>query len=195
MLTSSVITAINNTLRREGWPCERLQAYIGRIVCFRIPPLMYFKAMINSEGELQKVDGNLHVDATISAPLNIIPELVTQKATALKQIMISGDESLAEELIDIGKQINISMIIEQDLSQLFGDMIAHRIVHGGQYLIQWQTKNFDQISRAITEYYTEENVLLTKRTTVNQWSNEIAKLKNNIEKLERRLDKLLHALS
>ncbi|MCE7914854.1 MAG: hypothetical protein DYH15_09300 [Nitrosomonas sp. PRO4] len=156
---------------------------------------MYFKAMINSEGELQKVDGNLHVDATISAPLNIIPELVTQKATALKQIMISGDESLAEELIDIGKQINISMIIEQDLSQLFGDMIAHRIVHGGQYLIQWQTKNFDQISRAITEYYTEENVLLTKRTTVNQWSNEIAKLKNNIEKLERRLDKLLHALS
>lgn len=195
MLTSTVITAINSTLRREGWPCERLQAYIGRIVCIRVPPLMYFRAMINPEGELQRVDGNLPVDATVTAPLNILTELVTQNTAALKQIVISGDESFAEELINIGKQINISLVIEQDLSQLFGDMIAHRIMHGSKYLIQWQAKNFDHISRAVTEYYTEENVLLTKRTAVNQWSQEIANLKNNIEKLERRLDKLTHALS
>ncbi len=195
MLTSAVIMPINYALHREGWPCERLKVYMGRIFYIQIPFLIHCKTQINEKGEIQSVDDNSQADTTITLPPFALPGLLAQKAVAFEQISVTGDRTFADELINIAKQININMIIEQDLSQVIGDIAAHRIVNTSEHLLQWQTENFDRISHALVEYWTEENPFLTKHTAVNQWIQDIKNLQLNIEKLEQRLNTLTQSLS
>ncbi len=197
MLTSIAIAPINHVLRSEGWPCERLQSFTGQTACIQIPPLVNFRILINAKGEAQQIDSNFCADTTLTLSPFILPRILAGEAAAFELIKITGDQSFAEELINIGKQINLNMIIEHDLSKVIGDIPAHRIANTGEHLVQWQTENFDRISQALAEYWTEENIFLTKRATSNQFIQEVKNLQHNIEKLEQRLDRLTqqHALT
>ncbi|MBA3756954.1 MAG: hypothetical protein H0X02_12335 [Nitrosomonas sp.] len=191
MLTSIVTTPINHFLRNERWACKRLQAFTGQTVCIRIPPLVNFKMLINAEGEVQQVDNSICADATLTLPPFILSGMLKRESTAHELIKIIGNKSFADELINIGRQINLSMIFEQDLSKAIGDIPAHRITNAGEHLIQWQAENLDRMSQALVEYWTEENVLLTKTAVINQFTQEVKNLQQNTEQLEQRLNRLI----
>ena len=191
MFRSIVTTSINHVLRSERWPCKRLQSFTGQTACIQIPPLVALKILIDAEGEAQQVDNSFCADTTITLSPFILPRILAREVTAFEQIKIIGNKFFAEELINIGKKINFSMIFEHDLSKVIGDIPAHRVVNTGEHLIQRQTENFDRISQALVEYWTEENIFLTKRTTINQFIQEVSNLQLNIERLEQRLDRLI----
>ena len=151
MLTSIVTTPINHFLRSERWACKRLQSFTGQTVCIRIPPLVNFKMLITAEGEVQQADHSICADATLSLSPLILSGVLNRKSTALDQVEIIGNKPLADELINIGKQINLSMIFEQDLSKAIGDIPAHRLTNTGEHLIQWHTENLDRMSQAWVE--------------------------------------------
>lgn len=190
MLTSIATTPINHFLRNERWACKRLQSFTGQTVCIRIPPLVNFKMLINAEGEVQQADHSICADATLSLSPLVLSRVLNRKSTALEQIKIIGSKPLADELINIGKQINFNTIFEQDLSKVIGDIPAHRITNTGEHLIQWHAKNLDRMSQAWAEYWTEENVLLTKTAVINQFIQEVRNLQQNTEQLEQRLNRL-----
>ena len=181
MLTSIITTPINHVLRSEGWACKRLQSFTGQIVCIQIPPLVNFKMLINTEGEVQQVDNNICADTTLILSPLILPRILARESIAFKLIKIIGNKSFADELINIGKQINFSMIFEHDLSKAIGDTPAHRITNASEYFIQWQTENFDRMSQALVEYWTEEKFFLTKSTAINQFIQEVKNLQLNTE--------------
>lgn len=190
MLTSIAIAPINHVLRSEGWPCERLQSFTGQTACIRIPPFVNFKILIDTKGEAQPIDNGFCADTTLTLSPFILPRILAREAAAFELIKITGDQSFAEELINIGKQINLNTIIEHDLSKAIGDIPAHRIANTGEHLMQWQIKNFDRVSQALAEYWTEENIFLIKRATNNQFIQEVANLQHTTEKLEQRFDRL-----
>ena len=191
MLTSIITTPINHFLRNERWACKRLQAFTGRAFCIQIPPLVNFKMLINAEGEVQQVDNSICADATLTLPPSILSRMLKRESTAHELIKIIGNKSFADELINIGRQIDLRMILEQNLSKAIGDIPAHRITNAGEHLIQWQAENLDRMSQAWVEYWTEENVLLTKTTVINQFIQEVKNLQQNTEQLEQRLNKLI----
>lgn len=190
MLTSIAIAPINHVLRSEGWPCGRLQFFAGQTACIQIPPFVNFKILIDAKGETQQIDNSSCANTTLTLSPFILPKILARETAAFELIKISGNQSFAEELINIGKQINLNMIIKHDLSKVIGDIPAHRIANTGEHLMQWQTKNFGRISQALAEYWTEENIVLTKRATSNQFIREVTNLQHTIEKLEQRLDRL-----
>jgi ubiquinone biosynthesis protein UbiJ len=148
MLTSVVTTPINHVLRGERWACKRLQSFTGKTVCIRIPPLINFSLLIDAEGEMQQVNSSDRgADTTLSLSPLILPRLLARESSAFEQIKIAGDQSFADELIAIGKQINLSAIIEHDLSKTIGDIPAHRITQAGAHLMQWQTENVHRITQ------------------------------------------------
>lgn len=191
MLTSVVTTPINHVLRGERWAYKRLQSFTGKTVCIRIPPLVNFSLLIDAEGEVQQVNSSdMGADTTLSLSPLILPRLLARESSAFEQIQISGDQSFADELIAIGKQINLSAIIEHDLSKSIGDIPAHRITLTGEHLIQWQVENVHRITQTLAEYWTEENRFLTKPAAVDQFSEEVKNLQLNTEQLEQRLNRL-----
>lgn len=191
MLTSVVTTPINHVLRRESWACKRLQYFAGKTVCIRIPPLVNFSLLIDTEGEVQQaISSDMGADTTLTLSPLILPQLLARESSAFEQIKIIGDQSFADELIAIGKQINLSAIIEHDLSKSIGDIPAHRITLAGEHLIQWQVENVHRITQTLAEYWTEENRFLTKPAAVDQFSEEVKNLQLNTEQLEQRLNRL-----
>lgn len=190
MLASIVATPINHVLRSEGWACKRLQSFSGQTVCIQIPPLVNFKILIDTKGEVQQVDDSVSADTTLTLSPFILASILARESTALELIEISGNRSFADELIHISKQINFNMILEHDLSKAIGDIPAYRIRNATEHLIQWQTENFNRLSQALVEYWTEENVFLTKPAAINQFAREVKSLQLYTEQLEQRLDKL-----
>lgn len=191
MLKSVVTTPINHVLRGESWACKRLQSYAGKTVCIRIPPLFNFSLLIDAEGEVQQaINSDMDADTTLTLSPLILPRLLARESSAFEQILIIGDQSFAEELIAIGKQLNLSAIFEHDLSKTVGDIPAHRITQAGTNLMQWQVENVHRIAQALAEYWTEENRFLTKPETVDQFSEEVKNLQHDTEQLEQRLNRL-----
>lgn len=191
MLTSVVTTPINHVLRGERWACKRLQSFTGKTVCIRIPPLVNFSLLIDAEGEVQQVNSSdMGADTTLSLSPLILPQLLARESSAFEQIQISGDQSFADELIAIGKQLNLSAIFEHDLSKAIGDIPAHRITQASEHLIQWQMENVHRITQTLTEYWTEENRFLTKPAAVDQFSEDVKNLQLSTEQLEQRLNRL-----
>ncbi len=191
MLKSVVATPINHVLRGENWACKRLQSFTGKTVCIRIPPLVNFSLLIDAEGEVQQVNSSdRDADTTLTLSPLILPRLLARESSAFEQITIIGDQSFAEELIAISKQINLSAIIEHDLSTAIGDIPAHRITQASEHLIQWQIENVHRITQTLTEYWTEENRFLTKPAAVDQFSEEVKNLQHDTEQLEQRLNRL-----
>lgn len=190
MLTSIATTPINHFLRSERWACKRLQSFTGQTVCIRIPPLVNFKMLINAEGEVQQADNNICADATLTLSPFILSGMLKRESTAPELIKITGNKPFADELINIGKQINLSMIFEQDLSKAIGDIPAHRLTNTGEHLIQWHAENLGRMSQAWVEYWTEENVLLTKTAVINQFTQEVKSLQLDTDQLEQRLNRL-----
>ncbi len=191
MLKSVVTTPINHVLRGENWACRRLQSFTGKTVCIRIPPLVNFSLLIDAEGEVQQVNSSkMDADTTLTLSPLVLPRLLARESIALEQIEIIGDPSFADELINIGKQLNLSAIFEHDLSTAIGDIPAHRITQAGEHLLHWQVENVHRVAQALAEYWTEENHFLTKPATVNQFNEEIKDLQHSIEQLEQRLNRL-----
>ncbi|PXX14280.1 ubiquinone biosynthesis protein UbiJ [Nitrosomonas ureae] len=190
MLTTVVIASINHVLRSESWASRRLQSFNGKTFCIRTFPLINLKMLINTTGELQKVDDSMNADATLTLSPLILPRLLARELNAFAQIKTSGNPALVEELINIGQHIDLKGIVEHDLSNAIGDIPAHRIAHAGEHLVQWQTKNIDRFSQTLIEYLTEENVFLIKPDTARRFAEEINCVQLNIEQLERRLNKL-----
>lgn len=147
--------------------------------------------LINAEGEVQQADNNICADTTLTLSPFILSGMLRRKSTAPDQIKIIGSKPLADELINIGKQINLSMIFEQDLSKAIGDIPAHRLTNTGEHLIQWHAENLDRMSQAWVEYWTEENILLTKTIVINRFTEEVKNLQLDTEQLEQRLNKLI----
>lgn len=191
MLTSVVITSINHVLRSERWACKRLQSFTGKTACIHILPLINCKILINSEGEVQPASNNICADTILTISPFVLPRLLVNDSTALKLIKIIGNKSFADELIDISKHINFSLIFEDDLSSVMGDIPAHRITQAGENIIQWQAENFNRMFQALAEYWTEENLYLTKSTAINKFIQEVKNLQLNTEQLEQRLDRLI----
>ncbi|UJP08144.1 MAG: hypothetical protein LZF84_03260 [Nitrosomonas sp.] len=190
MLTSVVTTSINHVLRSERWACERLQTFTGKTIGIRVPPLVNFSVLIDAAGEMQQASNAIGTDATLTFSPLIVSKLLTRETSAFDSIAITGDQSLADELIAIGKQIDLRIIFEQDLSKTIGDIPAHRVAQASEHLMRWPVENIDRLSQALAEYWTEESGFLTKPAAIEHFAQEVQNLQSDTKQLEQRLSRL-----
>ncbi|MCG7755149.1 MAG: hypothetical protein LZF63_00610 [Nitrosomonas sp.] len=190
MLTSVVTTSINHVLRSERWACERLQTFTGKTIGIRVPPLVNFSVLIDAAGEMQQASNAIGTDATLTFSPLIVSKLLTRETSAFDAIAITGDQSLADELIAIGKQIDLRIIFEQDLSKTIGDIPAHRVAQASEHLMRWPVENIDRLSQALAEYWTEESGFLTKPAAIEHFAQEVQNLQSDTKQLEQRLSRL-----
>ena len=190
MLTSVVTTSINHVLRNERWVCKRLQTFTGKTIGIRVPPLVNFSVLIDAAGEMQQTGGAMDVDTTLTFSPLIVSRLLARKISAFDSITITGDQVLADELIAIGKQIDLRVILEQDLSKTIGDIPAHRVAQASEHLMRWPVENVDRLSQALAEYWTEESGFLTKPAAIEDFVQEVQSLQFDAGQLEQRLNRL-----
>jgi len=195
MLAAVAINPVNHVLRCEAWASKRLQKHAGKTICIKIPPMITFRMLIDGAGEMQSAESENNADATLVLTQSMLFRFFSGDAGVFEHIATMGDPDLARELLDIGRQIDVSVMFENDLSKVVGDIPAHRIAQSGKDFVHWQIDNVDRLTRSLKEYLTEENVTLTKFAAIQQMAEETANLQVETELLEQRINRLIQQIS
>jgi ubiquinone biosynthesis protein UbiJ len=190
MLASVAIAPLNHMLRGESWARKRLQPCAGKTARFRVPPFLDLAVVIQPTGEVAAASTAAGNDAILTIMPALLPRLLVRDEAAYREVRISGDNVFGQEILEIGQ--NLHWDVEQDLSDVMGDILAHRVVRAGENLIHWHNETLHNLSQALTEYLTEEQPVLAKPTDMRTFADEVSGLQEHVSKLELRVEGLIN---
>jgi len=181
------VRALNHVLRSAPLAMERLGKHAGRTAAFHVGPVT-LAFTVQTTGEVAAApEGTAHdLDVRISPFL--LPRLAAHEEAAFREIEMQGDMELAQEVSFLAR--NLTWDAEEDLSRMVGDIAAHRIVATARAFIGWSADTGLRMAQGAAEYWTEEAPLVATRVKVGTFVNGVAELRDAVERLEKRIEKL-----
>lgn len=181
-----VISApINHVLRANSWARERLIPHAGRVACISNPPFSFMMA-VTGAGEVADAAQEALPDVTVHVTPGLMLRLMARDASAWNEAKIEGNAEFAAAINHVARDLRWD--VEEDLSRVFGDIAAHRMVETGRKLDQWARQGADNLARSFSEYWTHEQPLIASRNDVEQFNREVDALRDDVARLEKRLE-------
>ena len=177
--------AFNHLLAQNAWSQAKLVPFAGKLFQLKLLPAVLTFALDES-GLVQEAKGV--PEATLSATPSSFLRFLTGKPRDLNLISIEGDIEFGAALREILSQLTWEA--EEDLSRLFGDVLAHRIAGLSKSLFTWQAQSLKSFAITSSEYFTEEQPLLAKPRNVAQFALAVRVLQTAVDDLDQRIQKL-----
>lgn len=184
MLAALALPAFNRVLRSNVWALERLRLHAGKIVRFESGPVV-LGVQVQATGEFEPAPGDGEPATVVRVLPGAVLRLATHDAAAWSEVAITGDSELAAVLHQVWQQLDWG--IEEDLSQIFGDIVAHRLVTTGQTLQAGAAHAAQSVLRNVFEYWTEEQPVVASRGAIDAYVREVDALRDDVARLEKRI--------
>jgi ubiquinone biosynthesis protein UbiJ len=188
MLERGAVAGLNHLLSQQAWASERLKPFSGQGVEIRCPPFPDLRLTITDRGLLDRA----RVDSTSALVVKLrpgaLPLLLARDRSARNQIEIEGSADLASAVDHLFR--DLAWDIEEDLSAVFGDVVAHRLASGGKAFAAWQREALLRLAENLAEYWTEERPLLLRPADAEKFGREVDALRDEVARLEQRIDRL-----
>ncbi len=202
MLNATLVTLVeqglNRLLARDPVTLRALGRLSGRVIALQIssPVAMTLFLIPNNEGlQLQQHYG-AEPDATIAGSVSALLRLVNSedKAAALfgKGVSISGDSALANRLQTILADTDIDW--EGLLADQIGDLPAYQAARFMRQQGSYWRQTGNNLSLNLGEYLQEEARMLPPRAELEGFMADVDNLRQRSDRLEARLQRLLHRL-
>lgn len=178
---------LNHLINQNIWAKEQLQPFGGKTVRFHIPPVSATLTVLE-DGGLAMAGESSSADASVTIPLPAAIRLLANDDAAATLATLEGDTELAATLAKVLR--GISWEYEEDLSNIIGDIPAHQLVEFGRragHEIKTQSLNLVQM---LVEYWQEEQPMIAKKRHVEAFNQEVDTLREDTERLEKRIEKL-----
>ncbi len=196
---ASLEKAINALLALDPVARERLARHHGKVIGIHLrgPGLtLYF--IPDEQGRLQ-LQGSIEgePDALLSgSPLDLIRSGDKESGSGQLfsgRVMISGDTALAH---DFGATLaGLDIDWEEQLSKFTGDLIAHEVGNLTRQTLAYAEQTGDRLAQDLGEYLTEEARLLPHPNEVEEFIEEVDRLRDDTERLEARVNRLERQLA
>jgi ubiquinone biosynthesis protein UbiJ len=141
-----------------------------------------------ADGYIENAASDEPVQVTIHVNAADLPLILQHRDRAFSYVRIEGDAEFANAISQISQSLRWDA--EADLSKLVGDIAAVRLVEGGQAALNAARSTQQKISENIAEYFLEENPMLVRPQTADNFASEIIKLRDDVERLSKRIEKL-----
>ena len=179
--------ALNHVLRSAPLAMERLRKHAGHTAAFHVGPVT-LAFTVQTTGEVATALPGAVRDLDVRISPFLLPRLAAHDEAAFREIEMLGDMELAQEVSFLAK--NLTWDAEEDLSRVVGDVAAHRMATAARALRDWGADAGLRIAQGAAEYWTEESALIASRVKVDTFVNGVAELRDAVERLEKRIDKL-----
>ena len=187
----SFTSAVNHLLSREPWARERLVGYAGKRARLMASPF----DIVTTVGH----DGMLVAAAPDAPPLpddvtiTVTPEAATAllrdgPGAVIKHVRIEGDAEFATTIGKLAEQLRWDP--EEDLSRLVGDAAAYRVVGTARSVLDGAMRAGRGLAEAASEYCVDEVGWLVRRSTLDVFGADIARLRDDVARLEKRIERL-----
>jgi len=183
---------LQHLMQQNSWTAPLLQPHAHKHVLLDFKVAQTMLTILNN-GTLAVAGDAAQADATIHLPPSLAMRLLRKDPLAHSLIKIDGDTALGME---VGKILAaVRWDIEDDLSKVVGDIAAYQVVQMSQEkLHRWQSQA-KNLSEMLVEYWQEEQPILAKKTRIEQFNRSVDQLREDTDRLQQRVDKLLAASS
>jgi len=188
MIERGAVAALNHLLTQQPWATERLRAFAGQGVEFRCPPFPDLCLVIMDDGLLDRAHAEAASALVVKLTPGALPFLLARDETARKQVEIEGSADLASTVDYLFRHLDWD--VEEDLSRVFGDIVAHRLASGGRAFAAWQREAALRLAENLVEYWTEEQPLLARPADVETFCRNVDTLGDDVARLEKRIEHL-----
>jgi len=188
MLEPLASSSLNHLLRGNSWALVRLIPCAGKTAKFDCGPVGVVLTVLDS-GQVTAAAPAAAPDTTIRLTPGLMLRVLARDETVWNEIEIQGDTEFATVINHIFR--NLRWDIEEDLSRVFGDIIAHRMVQAGTTLDRWRAQSLDNLTRSFAEYWTEEQPLIARARDVARFNRDVDRLRDDVARFEKRLEDLM----
>lgn len=189
MISSLFLSATNHLLAQAGWARQRLQPHAGRTARLVLSPVAEIDFSVANDGQLAEWSGEEAPEVSLRLAVADLPRLLVDGLeTAMRHVRIEGNAEFAEALGFVFRHLRWDA--EEDLSRLFGDIAAHRLVEGGRKAVDEGRRSLERASGNVAEYLTEESTLLVPRKALPAFAEEVVALRDAVARLDKRVARL-----
>lgn len=178
---------LNHLLRQNGWAVAQLQPFAGKAVRISIPPFSS-TLLIKPTGEFAPALHETAVDAEIGLTPGSALRALFDPASTAASATLTGDTELGTAVGKILRQLRWDA--EADLSRIVGDIPAHELAKAATHIRQEFGRQAFALAGMFSEYWLEEQPQIAKRRHLEQFARAVDALRDDVERLNKRLEQL-----
>lgn len=178
--------ALNRLLDADPRARERLAPFAGETVELRASPLPCLRFVILPGGRIEA--GGEGAALVISLGPQAAAAWLRGEEHFMRSVEVAGDARLAAEVMALMRQLRWDA--EEDLARLVGDVAAHRLADIARGFAAWQADAARRLAEALADYAVEEKRLLVSGRDLAEFSSQLARLRDAVERLEQRVRRL-----
>jgi ubiquinone biosynthesis protein UbiJ len=127
-------------------------------------------------------------DLTVTIQPAAVPHLLARDEAAMAQVDLAGPVDLASTVQLLFREL--AWDAEEDLSKIFGDILARRMVGTARDFLAWQKDAASRLAQNFAEYLSNEQPLLVPGSEASSLRRSLEALDEDCTRLERRLEQL-----
>ena len=186
MLPHPGIFALNHLLNAEAWARDKLKPYAGQCVEFRSPPLPALRLDILDSGLVRAAAEDAVPNLVVTIGASALPASLRGEDALMREIGIEGNADLAGTVQYLFRHLRWDLA--EDLSKVFGDVLAQRMVTEGRRFAAWNREAAERLAQNFAEYWIEEQPLLARPADVRQFLADADQLRDDLARLEKRIE-------
>lgn len=186
-MISPLSAAINHLLAREPWAREKLARHSGKVALFDAN-VVSFRLRAAADGMVEAADADAQQNVTIRIKLSDLPLIAQHRERAFSYVQIEGDADFANTISMLSQSLRWEA--EEDLGKLVGDIAAARLVGGARTAFDAARTTQMKLAENIAEYLLEENPVLVRQQAIADFSSDVTRLRDDVERLAKRIEKL-----
>jgi ubiquinone biosynthesis accessory factor UbiJ len=190
MLTNIIANLLNRGLPRSPRAQALCAQLKGRSLAVEIGEMARFHVASNGT-TLDVGSGEAAADATLAGgPLSLLALTGDAPAWTVQRgaVTISGDAQVAQQFRELAKLLRPDL--EEDLSYLLGDVPAHQLARFARLGAGWTRKAATTTLTNLAEYLGHERGDLVPRNEGEQFLRGVDSVREDLERLEARLELL-----
>lgn len=187
MIPTPIPAVINHLLAQEPWARERLAAHAGKVACMDAG-LFSLTLKVAPDGMVQTAAPGEAANVTIRIRPADLPLILQNRERAFSYVKVEGDADFANTISQLSQSLQWEA--EEDLSKLVGDIAATRIVAGAKAVLNNARTSQQKLAENLAEYFLEENPILMRPQAVADFTSDVTRLRDDVERLAKRIGKL-----
>jgi ubiquinone biosynthesis protein UbiJ len=190
MFAAGFSTAVNHLLGQADWAREKLRPHAGKVARFDVPPAA-FALVVTDEGMTAPAPAGAEPAVRIRLEGAAALSFLGDREQAWRKATVEGDTEFAAAISHLAS--NLRWDVEEDLSKVVGDVAAHRMADAGRAAAAWPGHAARSAGANVAEYLTEEAKILVTPLQAEQFLREVDELRDAVERLEKRIERLSRA--
>ncbi len=179
--------ALNHLLKQEGWARAKLLPHAGKVARFEIGPLTV-TMLVEADGMATAATAAEIPTVTIRIRTADLPLIVQDRDRAFSYVKIDGDAEFANAISQLSQSLRWD--VGDDLGKVVGDIAANRIVEGSGAILTAARATHRSLTENMAEYFLEEQPMLVRPQAVADFSSDVVRLRDDVERLAKRIGRL-----